>query len=128
MRPALLLLTLLLNSTLLMAAPGGNTGHYGNDWQQGYPRGNSSSVFAWNDIYAYSGKKWEEMTPQEQDAVRRRKEQYESLPYEEQQRIRKAREQYQKLPEDKQDKLREKWEKMSPEEKKRYRPEKNTKR
>jgi hypothetical protein len=85
----------------------------------------TSEVWRGQPVFAYSGKKWDELTPKEQEKLRRKKEKYEALPDDEQQRIRKARERYEKMPPDKKEQLRKKWDDMTPEEKKRYRLEQN---
>lgn len=74
-------------------------------------------------LLASSGKRWQDMTPEEREEVRRRKAQYDSLPAREQRRLRKAQEDYESMPAERRREIRERWDKMSPEEKRRYRLE-----
>lgn len=68
-------------------------------------------------------RRWEQMSDQERDLLRRRKEQYESLPPSEQRRLRRAQEEFERMPPERRQEMRERWERMSPEEKERYRLE-----
>jgi hypothetical protein len=63
------------------------------------------------------GKKaWKELTPRQRKRIEQRHKQYEALPASEKEKVKKARQQYRDLPPERRQELREKWEKMSPEE------------
>ncbi|MBV1932667.1 MAG: DUF3106 domain-containing protein [Porticoccaceae bacterium] len=62
------------------------------------------------------GKAWKELTPKQRKKIEQRHKQYEALPASEKEKVKKARQQYRDLPPKRRRELREKWEKMSPEE------------
>ncbi len=61
-------------------------------------------------------KGWKELTPQQRKRIEKRQKQYEALPASEKEKVKKARQKYRELPPERRRELREKWEKMSPEE------------
>ncbi|MEZ5483470.1 MAG: DUF3106 domain-containing protein [Porticoccaceae bacterium] len=60
-------------------------------------------------------RRFEELPPEQQEHIRKRREKFESLSPEEREKIRRARERFRNLSPEQRDKLREKWKKMTPE-------------
>ena len=73
-------------------------------------------------------RRWEHMNGEEREEVRRRKHHYDSLPPRAQSRLRNAHEEFEWMSPDRRREMRERWERMPPEEKERYRLEREMKR
>lgn len=67
---------------------------------------------------------FEDLPPERQEEIRKRREAFRALPKEEQERIHKARERFRQMPPEKREALKERWRKMSPEERERFFKEK----
>lgn len=65
--------------------------------------------------------RFEDLTPEQKERLRQRREKFKSLPPEERERIKKAREKFKKASPEERGKLREKWQKMTPEERNKHR-------
>ncbi|MEH6543838.1 MAG: DUF3106 domain-containing protein [Porticoccaceae bacterium] len=65
--------------------------------------------------------RWEQLTPERQERIKQRRERFEKLPPEEKKRVKQARERFRKMPAEERKALREKWETLSPEERRQQR-------
>lgn len=96
------------------------------DYRRDSAAGRSGQQMPQGYLLAATGKRWEDLSPREQEEIRQRKQRYESLPPQEKERIRQARERYEKMPPERKEQIRERWEKMPPSEKERYRLERKS--
>ena len=77
------------------------------------------------EYWAHHGKRhFEDLTPEQREQLRLRRDAFQALPKEERDRIYKAREKFQQMPPEKRERLKEKWLNMSPEERKKARKRK----
>lgn len=65
-------------------------------------------------------RRFEALSPEEQEKIRERRKAFKALPPEEQERIERAREKFRNLPPERREEIREKWRNMSPEQRKEY--------
>ena len=65
-------------------------------------------------------RRFDSLSPEEQEKIRERRKAFKSLPPEEQERIERAREKFRNLPPERREEIREKWRNMSPEQRKEY--------
>ncbi len=65
-------------------------------------------------------RRFDALSPEEQEKIRERRKAFKSLPPEEQERIERAREKFRNLPPERREEIREKWRNMSPEQRKEY--------
>lgn len=76
-------------------------------------------------IYADGGdKRWKDprqLSKEDREQLKRKREYYESLPPAEQEKIRRARERYEEMSPEQKQQVRKRWEQMSPDERKQYR-------
>lgn len=73
-------------------------------------------------------KRYQDLTPEQREALHKRREDFKSLPPEERERIQKAREKFHNMPSEERQKLKDRWRSMTPEERERaYKNKKNHK-
>lgn len=78
--------------------------------------------------YGNHRKRYEDLTPEQREKLRKRRDDFRSLPPEERERIRNAREKFRKMSPEKRQELKDKWKKMTPEERKQRHRKKDKKR
>lgn len=143
-------LLVLVFSTLVVTPAVANHGGLGSPsvLLQGFERKNTQSEENWEEVYpvlpyelfeladkggepkGYGNhhKRYEELTPEQRENLRKRRDDFRSLPPEERERIRKAREKFRNMPPDKRQELKDKWKKMTPEERRQRHKKKDKKR
>lgn len=75
------------------------------------------------DDLPLENKRWKDLTQEQRDRIRERYHRFQDLPTDEQDRIRKRYEWFKNLPSEERHQLREKWQRMTPEERKHFRKE-----